>query len=74
MADQLGLVRGEHGMLGEGDHSDEGRVAYLRVVVAEKRMNSGDDRRAQVPERAHLPVLVEKLLAEVAFAALVSRD
>ncbi|MFE2559975.1 hypothetical protein ACFXGT_28905 [Streptomyces sp. NPDC059352] len=68
VVDQLGPVCGEDRVLCEGDRSDEGRVAYARVVVAEKGIDSGEDGRAKVPERAHLPVFVEEPLAEVAFA------
>ncbi|MFF3949721.1 hypothetical protein ACFYYN_33610 [Streptomyces sp. NPDC001902] len=40
VVDQIGPVRGEDGVLGERDRSDEGRVAYVRVVVAEKGTDS----------------------------------
>jgi hypothetical protein len=40
-------VRDEHGVFREGDRDDESRVAYLRVVVAQKRMDSGEEPRTE---------------------------
>ncbi|MEV6178960.1 hypothetical protein [Streptomyces sp. NPDC052015] len=39
VVDRLVPVRGEDGVLCERDRSDQGRVAYVRVVVAEERID-----------------------------------
>ncbi|MER5362594.1 hypothetical protein [Streptomyces sp. NPDC002785] len=44
-------VRSEGRVLRPWDGGDEGRLAYIRVVVAEERLDGGVDRWAQVPKR-----------------------
>lgn len=74
--DQLAPMLGEKGVLCEGDGGNESCLACVRALVAEEGLDSGEDRRPQVPKRAHLLLVVEEPLAVMTLAdgdALVVR-